>query len=494
MPTLERPTRATTGSRRRHDARGPAPAAAAPPDPRRWLALALLAVAQFVVVLDASIMNIALPSIGADLHVATDTLSWVVNAYVLAFGGLLLLGGRLADLLGRRRVFIGGLVVFGAASLAGGLAGGATQLIAARAVQGLGAAALAPAALSLVTTLFAEGAERAKALGIWGAVAGSGGVAGVLLGGVLTSGLGWEWVLLVNVPVALGAAALAPRLLAESRVAAGDGRSLDLAGAALATSATVAAVYALVEANSAGWASAQTLGLLGGAAALLAAFVAVEARVAQPLVPLDVFRNRHVASANVTMVAAGAAMFGLFFFLSLYLQQVLGYSALKAGVSQLPLAGTLVVAAGVAGPLAERRGTRPVLLVGLALFAGGMAWFSRLPVDGAFLADVLGPSLLVGLGLALTFVALTIGSVAGVDDRRYGLASGLINTSQQIGGAIGLGVLTAMADQGARHSAAHGVAAANDGFQLALLVAAGAAVLALAAAALLAPRRDAVAG
>jgi EmrB/QacA subfamily drug resistance transporter len=474
MRTLERPTT-------------PAPPAAAPPDPRRWLALALLAVAQFVVVLDASIMNIALPSIGTDLHVATDTLSWVVNAYVLAFGGLLLLGGRLADLLGRRRVFVGGLVVFGLASLAGGLAGSATQLIAARAVQGLGAAALAPAALSLVTTLFAEGADRAKALGIWGAVAGSGGVAGVLLGGVLTSGLGWEWVLLVNVPIALGAAAITPRLLAESRVA-DDGRSLDLAGAVLVTSALVAAVYALVEANGAGWTSAQTLGLLGAAAALLAAFVAVEARVAQPLVPLDVFKNRHVAAANVTMVAAGAAMFGLFFFLSLYLQQVLGYSALKAGVSQLPLAGTLVVAAGAAGPLAERHGTRPVLLSGLALFAGGMAWFSRLPVDGAFLADVLGPSLLVGLGLALTFVALTIGSVTGVDDRRYGLASGLINTSQQIGGAIGLAVLTAMADQGARHSAAHGVAAANDGFQLALLVAAGAAVLALAAAALMAPR------
>jgi EmrB/QacA subfamily drug resistance transporter len=457
------------------------------PDPRRWLALGLLAVAQFVVVLDASIMNIALPSIGTELHVATDTLSWVVNAYVLAFGGLLLLGGRLADLLGRRRVFMGGLVVFGLASLAGGLANGATELIAARTVQGVGAAALAPAALSLVTTLFAEGAERSKALGIWGAVAGSGGVAGVLLGGVLTSGLGWEWVLLVNVPVALGAAALTPRLLAESRPTTDGGRSLDLAGATLVTSATVAAVYALVEANGAGWTSAQTLGLLGAAAALLGAFVAVEARVAQPLVPLDIFKNRHVRAANLTMVAGGAAMFGLFFFLSLYLQQVLGYSALKAGVSQLPLAGMLVVAAGAAGPLAERHGVRPVLLSGLALFAAGMVWFSRLPVDGTFLADVLGPSLLVGLGLALTFVALTIGSVSGVDDRRYGLASGLINTSQQLGGAIGLGVLTAMADQGTRHSAAHGLAAVNDGFRLALLVAAGMAVLALAAAAVLSP-------
>jgi EmrB/QacA subfamily drug resistance transporter len=461
--------------------------AAPAPDPRRWIALALLAVAQFVVVLDASIMNIALPSIGTDLHVSTDTLSWVVNAYVLAFGGLLLLGGRLADLLGRRRVFVSGLVVFGLASLAGGLASDATQLIAARAVQGLGAAALAPAALSIVTTLFAEGGERNRALGIWGAVAGSGGVAGVLLGGVLTSGLGWEWVLFVNVPIALGAAVLAPRLFGESR-ATQEARGLDVGGAVTVTGATVAAVYALVEANSAGWASAQTLGLLGGAAAMLVAFVAIEARVAAPLVPLDVFRNAHVRAANVAMVAAGAAMFGLFFFLSLYLQQVLGYTALEAGVSQLPLAGTLVVAAGGAGPLAERLGIRPVLIGGLALFAAGMAWFSRLPVDGTFLADVLGPSLLVGLGLALTFVALTIGSVTGVDDRRYGLASGLINTSQQIGGAIGLAILTSLADQGTRHSTAHGLAAVNDGFRLALLGAAGLAALALAAAIALAPR------
>jgi EmrB/QacA subfamily drug resistance transporter len=457
-------------------------------DPRRWLALALLAVAQFVVVLDASIMNIALPSIGDELHVSTDTLSWVVNAYVLAFGGLLLLGGRLADLLGRRRVFVAGLVVFGLASLAGGLSANATQLIAARAVQGLGAAALAPAALSIVTTLFAEGAERNRALGIWGAVAGSGGVAGVLLGGVLTSGLGWEWVLFVNVPIALGAAVLAPRLFGESKVAGTAGGRVDLAGAITVTGATVAAVYALVEANQAGWTSAQTLGLGALAVALLGAFVAVERRVAEPLVPLGVFANAAVRAANLTMVAAGAAMFGLFFFLSLYLQQVLGYTALRAGVSQLPLAGTLVVAAGAAGPLAEKLGIRPLLLAGLALFAAGMAWFSRLPVDGTFLADVLGPSLLVGLGLALTFVALTIGAVSGVDDHQYGLASGLINTSQQIGGAIGLAILAAVADRGTTASAAHGIGAINDGFQLALLVAAGLAVLALAAAAVLAPR------
>ena len=457
------------------------------PDPRRWAALGLLAVAQFVVVLDASIMNIALPSIGQELGVSTDTLSWVVNAYVLAFGGLLLLGGRMADLFGRRRVFVGGLVVFGLASLAGGLSGSAELLIAARAVQGVGAALLAPAALSIVTTLFAEGAERNKALGIWGAVAGSGGVAGVLLGGVLTSGLGWEWVLLVNVPVALAAAAFASRLFDESRSTDG-GRRVDVAGAVTVTAGTVAAVYALVEAGAAGWTSAQTLGLLAVAAALLASFVAIEARVAAPLMPLGIFRNANVRSANVTMIGLSAAMFGLFFLLSLYLQQVLGYSALEAGVSQLPLAGTLVLAAGGAGALVERAGVKPVLLTGLALFAGGMLWFSRLPVDGTFLADVLGPSLLVGLGLALSFVALTIGSVSGVGENRYGLASGLVNTSQQIGGALGLGILTAVAD-GRTQSAGSGVGALNEGFQLALLVAGGMAVVAFALAAALTPGR-----
>jgi EmrB/QacA subfamily drug resistance transporter len=456
------------------------------PDPRRWAALALLAVAQFVVVLDASIMNIALPSIGQAMHVSTDTLSWVVNAYVLAFGGLLLLGVRLADLLGRRRVFVGGLVVFGLASLAGGLSSSSEQLIAARAVQGVGAAALAPAALSIVTSLFAAGAERNRALSIWGAVAGSGGVAGVLLGGLLTSGLGWEWVLFVNVPVALGAAVLAPRLFGESRATDAGGR-VDVAGALTVTAGTVAGVYALVQANGAGWASVQTLGLLGAAVVLLGAFLVIETRVARPLMPLSIFRSRHVLAANVVMVAAGAAMFGLFFFLSLYLQQVLGYSALEAGVSQLPLAGSLVVAAGGAGALVERLGVKMVLMMGTALFAGGMLWFAQLPVDGRFLANILGPSLLVGLGLALSFVALTIASVTDVQDTNYGLASGLINTSQQIGGALGLAVLTALADHRTQGAAAAGVGAINDGYRLALLVGAGLAAIALIAAAVLTP-------
>jgi len=465
---------------------GPAPAALAVPDPRRWIALALLSVTQFLVVLDASIMNIALPAIGRELGATTQTLSWVINAYVLAFGGLLLLGGRLADLLGRRRVLIAGLLVFGAASLAGGLAGGTDQLIAARALQGLGAAALAPAALSLVTGLFAEGRERNRALGVWGAVAGSGGVAGVLLGGVLTSALGWEWVLFVNVPVVVVAALLAPRLLPESRRPS-NGARLDVVGAVTVTAGTVAGVYALVQAPSAGWSSVRTLGLLAAAAALLAAFVVVERRVADPLLPLDVFRSASVRGANAAMIGLSAAMFGLFFVLSLYLQQVLGYSAVRAGVSQLPLAGTLVLLAGAAGAWVQRLGVKPVLLTGLSLFSAGLAWFSRIGVDGTFLTDVLGPSLLVGAGLALSFVAVTIASVSGVPDDRHGLASGLVNSSQQIGGALGLAVLIAVAESRTSSSGSTGLAAVNDGFAAALLVAAGAAALALLLTAALLP-------
>jgi hypothetical protein len=295
-------------------------------------------------------------------------------------------------------------------------------------------------------------------------------------------------VLFVNVPLTLAAAVLAPRLFGETRIEQGS-RRIDVAGAITVTSGLVAAVYALVEANNAGWTSMQTVGLLALAAVLLGAFVAIEQRVAEPLMPLSTFRSRFVRSANLTMIAAGAAMLGLFFFLSLYLQQVLGYSALEAGVSQLPLAGTLVLAAGSAGTIAERVGIKPVLLAGLALFAGGLGWFSQVSVGGTFLVDILGPSLLVGLGLALTFVALTIGSVTGVHADRYGLASGLVNTSQQIGGALGLAILTAVADQRTQSVEATGVAAMNAGFQLALLVSAGLAVVAFVVAALMTPGR-----
>jgi EmrB/QacA subfamily drug resistance transporter len=458
----------------------------AAPDPRRWAALVLLAAADFVTVLDATIVNIALPSIGRDLHASTATLSWVINAYVLAFGGLLLLGGRLADLLGRRRIFVAGLLVFGLASLVGGLSSSPGMLIAARGVQGLGAAMLAPAALSLVTSLFPAGTERNKALGIWGSVAGSGAAVGVLLGGILTSGLGWQWVLFINVPITLAAAAITPRLISQSR-SAGSSRHLDTAGALSVTGAAVVGVYALVTANTTGWASAQTIGLLAAAAVLAAAFVLTESRVRTPLVALNTFKNRHLRAANLTMLATGAVIVGLFFFLSLYLQQVLHYSALTAGLSQLPLAGLLIVAAAGSGTLVEKTGIKPVLLAGLLLLGGGMGWLSRVPVAGSYPTDVLGPSLLIGAGLGLAFVPLTIGAVTGVDERRYGLASGLINTSQQIGGALGLAVLTAVADSQTGHASS--LSALTGGYRMALLAGTGITVLALIAAAALTPGR-----
>jgi EmrB/QacA subfamily drug resistance transporter len=385
------------------------------PDPRRWLALALLAVAQFIVVLDASIMNIALPSIATELDVSPESLSWIINGYVLTFGGFLLLGGRLADLLGRRRVFVAGLVLFAAASLAGGLASSSTQLIAARAVQGLGGALLAPAALSILTTIFPAGAERNTALGVWGAVAGSGGAAGVLLGGIITDALGWEWVLFINVPIGAAAALLSFRLIAESRAEV-EKRSFDIPGAATVTAGLTAAVYAIVEAESNGWTSTTTLGLFAAAAALLGAFVLIERRATAPLVPFGIFRLRTVAGANLTMLLAGAAMFGLFYFLSLSMQQVLGYTALETGIAQLPLAGTIVLAAGIVSPLVTRLGSKPVTTAGLVTFAAGLAWFSRMPADADFLADLLGPSLLVGLGLAATFVSLTVSAVEGIKE------------------------------------------------------------------------------
>jgi EmrB/QacA subfamily drug resistance transporter len=438
-------------------------------DPRRWLALALLAVAQFVVVLDASIMNIALPSIGTELNVSQESLSWIINGYVLTFGGFLLLGGRLADLLGRRRVFVTGLLLFAAASLAGGLATSSSQLIAARAVQGLGGALLAPAALSILTTIFPAGAERNKALGVWGAVAGSGGAAGVLLGGIITEALGWEWVLFINVPIGIAAALLSFRLITESRAEVAQ-RSFDLPGAATVTGGLT------------GWTSTRSLAVFAGAAALLGAFVVIERRAVAPLVPFRIFRLRTVAGANLTMLFVGAAVFGLFYFLSLSMQQVLGWSALETGLAQLPLAGVLVLAAGVVSPLVTRLGSKPVTLAGLVLFAGGLAWFSRMPADADFVADLLGPSLVVAVGLAATFVSLTVSAVDGIAENESGLASGLINTSQQIGGALGLAVLTAVAS-GRTESVAGEVAPAvalNEGFQLALLVAAGMVVVAFA--------------
>jgi EmrB/QacA subfamily drug resistance transporter len=445
---------------------------------KRWIALALLCVAQFVVVLDASIVNVALPTIGEALDFSEGNLPWVVNAYVLTFGGFLLLGGRMADLLGRRRVFMFGLVLFAIASLAGGLAANSGQLIAARAVQGLGAAILSPAALSIVATTFRDGAERNKALGIWGAVAGSGGAAGVLLGGVLTETLGWEWVLWVNVPIGIAAAAIAPSLIAETR-AEDEVRHFDVAGATTITLGLSALVFALLDAESAGWGSAQTIGTLIGSALLLAAFVVIERRSRAPLVPFSIFRVRTITGANVVGILVGASLFSMFFFISLYMQQVLGYSPIKAGLSYLPLAVSIILSAGIASQLVTKVGFKPILATGMGLIALGLIWFSQISVDGSFASDILGPSLLAAVGLGFSFVPVTIAAVSGIEDREQGLASGLINTSQQVGGALGLAILAAVANGiiGSSHDPAKLV----EGFQAAFAVGAGFAILGLVA-------------
>jgi EmrB/QacA subfamily drug resistance transporter len=412
---------------------------------RRWIALVLLAAAQFIVVLDASIVNVALPSIGEALDFSQENLAWVVNAYVLTFGGFLLLGGRLADLLGRRRVFIAGLLVVAGASLAAGFASNEAQLIAARAAQGLGAAIVSPAALSIVTTTFRDGSERNKALGVWGAVAGAGGAAGVLLGGILTDGLGWEWVLWVNVPVGIGAALLAPSLLAESRSESAT-RHFDTAGAVSVTAGLSVLVYALVDASEAGWGSTQTVGLLAVAVALIGAFIAIELRSAAPLVPFRIFRLRTLTGANVVGILVGASLFSMFFFITLYMQQVLGFSAIEAGLAYLPLSLTIIASAGVASQLVTRVGYKPVLATGMVLIAAGLVWFSQVSVGGSFVSDILFPSLLAAAGLGFAFVTTTIAAMSGVEEREAGLASGLINTSQQIGGALGLAVLATLAN------------------------------------------------
>jgi EmrB/QacA subfamily drug resistance transporter len=447
---------------------------------KRWRALALLCVAQFVVVLDASIVNVALPSIGDALDFSKENLSWVVNAYVLTFGGFLLLGGRAADLLGRRRVFMAGLIVVAVASLAAGFASTEGQLIVARAAQGLGAAILSPSALSIVTTIFRDGNERNKALGIWGAVAGSGGAAGVLLGGVLTDGLGWEWVLWVNVPVALFALALTPGLIPESKRES-ETRAFDALGAVTVTAGLSMLVYALVDATNAGWGSTKTLGLLAGSVALLVAFVFTELRAEAPLVPFSIFRKRTLTGANIVGLLVGASLFSMFFFITLYLQQVLGYSPIKAGLSYLPLTILIVVSAGLAGELVTRVGFKAVLATGMVFIAAGLFWFSQVSVNGSFIADMLGPSCLAAIGLGFAFVTTTIAAVSGIEERESGLASGLINTSQQIGGALGLALLATVANSRTNDvlAASHGQNVPNaltEGFQSAFL---GGAVIAL---------------
>jgi EmrB/QacA subfamily drug resistance transporter len=460
---------------------------------RRWTALILLCVAQFIVVLDASIVNVALPSIGKGLNFSEANLPWVVNAYVIAFGGFLLLGGRAADLLGRRRVFMVGLGVVAVASLAAGFATTQGQLIAARAAQGLGAAIVSPSALSIVTTLFKDGAERNKALGAWGAVAGSAGAAGVLLGGILTEGLGWEWVLWVNVPVALIALAFTPGLIPESRSEAAT-RHYDAAGAVSITAGLSLLAYAFLDASSSGWGSTKIVSLLAVSAALIAAFVVIEQRSKAPLVPFRIFRSRTLTGANVVGLLLGASLFSMFYFISLYMQQVLGYSAIHAGLSYLPLALTIVVAAGVGGQLVTRFGFKPILAAGLLFVSLGLLGFSQVSVGGGFLTDILGPSLLAAMGLGFGFVTSTIAAVSGVRESEQGLASGLINTSQQIGGALGLAVLSTIATSRTDHVLAAGGSslpnALTEGFQSAFLGGAVIAALGFVATLVLIRTRD----
>jgi EmrB/QacA subfamily drug resistance transporter len=458
---------------------------------RRWMGLVLLCFSQFIVVLDASIVNVALPSIKDALDFSQDNLAWVVNAYVLTFGGFLLLGGRLADLLGRRSVFIFGLLLVAVSSLVAGFATNEGQLIAARAAQGLGAAVIAPSALSIVMTTFSDGAERNKALGAWGAVAGAGGAAGVLLGGILTDGLGWEWVLWINVPVALAVAALAPRLIAESREETAT-RTFDAAGAITVTAGLSVLVYALVDATDAGWGSTQTLGLLALSVLLISAFVAIELRSRAPLVPFSIFRIRTLTGANIVGLLVGASLFAMFFFITLYMQQVLDYSAIKAGLSYLPLAISISLSAGIASQLITRIGFKPTLAIGMVLIAVALVWFAQVSVGGAYLSDILGPSLLAAAGLGFAFVTTTIAALTGVRDEESGLASGLINTSQQIGGALGLAVLATVATSRtedlmteARGDPSAVPGALTEGFQAAFLGGAGFALLGLIATLLL---------
>jgi EmrB/QacA subfamily drug resistance transporter len=451
---------------------------------RRWIALAVLVAAQFMVVLDVAIVNVALPSIQTDLHFSEQSLQWVITAYAIMFGGFLLLGGRMADLLGRRRLFIAGVALFTVSSLLAGFAWSEASLIAFRATQGLGGALLAPAALSILMTTFAEGRERNIALGIWGAVSGSGAAAGVLLGGFLTSSLAWSWIFFINVPVGVALVAVSPLLLRESRAELGH-RHFDFAGAFTVTSGLMLLVYAMTRATEVGWGSAETIGLLAGSAALILSFVAIELRSKAPLLPMRIFRLRTLTGANVTSFLVGTALFSQFFLGTLYMQQVLHYSALKTGVAYLPLTLTIIVLAGVAQSLVTRVGVRRVLPAGLALAAGALVLLAQLPADGHYFWDVFPAFVISAIGLAFTFIPLTIAALMGVQESDAGVASGLLNTTQQIGGAIGLAAASTIATTFTGHYVAShpGTSplsgpALTYGFQIAFYVLAGVAALA----------------
>ena len=411
---------------------------------RRWFVLALVVAAQFMVVLDIAIVNVALPSIKTDLHFSQESLQWVITAYSIFFGGVLLLGGRLADLLGRRRLFVAGIVLFAVSSLLAGLSWSEGSLITFRALQGLGGALLSPAALSILTTVFREGRERNIALGVWGAASGSGGAAGVLLGGALTTYLGWSWIFFINVPVAAVIVTLTPFLLRESRADIGH-RHFDFAGAATITSSLMLLVYGMTRATEHGWSDSLTLATLAASAVLAVGFVLVELRSKAPLLPLRIFRLRTLSAANGTAVLLSSAVFSQFFLLTLYMQEVLHYSAIQTGVAYIALTVSIIAFSGVAQALTTRVGARRVLPVGLLLSAVALVLYARLPVDGHYFWDVFPAFLLSGIGLALAFVPMQIAALTGVRDSDAGVASGLINTSQQIGGAVGLAAAATIA-------------------------------------------------
>ena len=460
-------------------------------DPRRWWALALLCGAFFMVVLDGTIVLLALPSIQADIGFSEQGLQWVLSAYALTFGGLLLLGGRAADLLGRRRVFMVGVLFFTAASLLCGLAWSPAALLAARVVQGVGAAIMTPTALSIISTTFTEGSERNKALGIWGALGGIGATAAWLIGGPLVDGPGWEWIFFINIPLGLAALVLSPGLLHESRGTL-TRRSYDPAGALTITGALVLLVYAVVEAPEVGWGDVQTIVLLAGSALLVAAFALIESRHQAPLVPLRILRSRTLVGANALMVLIGTVSFGMPFVLTLYAQQVLGYSAVKFGVGSVVLAIAAAVGAIVAQGAVLKVGFRPVAATGMALMGVGSLVLTQVSVGGSYFGDIFFGLLAGGLGIGLAFVTATVAALAGVAEHESGLASGLSNTALQIGAALGVAVVSTVAVSGsgsehylAAHEGANPLVVLNEGFQSAFLAVAVLAAIGLALALLL---------
>jgi EmrB/QacA subfamily drug resistance transporter len=453
------------------------------PSSSRWLVLVIACLAQFMVVLDATIVNVALPSIQHGLHFSASSLQWVVNAYTLIFGGFLLLGGRAADLVGRKRLFVAGVALFSFASLVNGLSTSPTMLIIGRGLQGLGGALVSPAALSIITTTFTENEDRTKALGVWSGIAAGGGAVGLLLGGVLTDLVSWPWIFIVNIPVGIGALALALRYIPESRVES-EHRTFDLAGAASVTAGLVVLVYAIVKAQAFGWGSARTVGLIAAGLALLAAFVAIERRSVAPLVRLSILRVRTLAVADAVMLLVASGMFGMFFFASLYVQEILGYSPLRAGLAFLPVTGGIVIGAALAQQLIRRLGVRNVAVGGITMASIGLALLTRLPVHGSYVGDLLTGLMPMSIGLGLTFVPITLLGTGGVETDDAGLASGLFNTAQQVGGSFGLAVLATLA---ANHTTSllHGggsqIAARVSGYHVAF----GAAAILLALGAVL---------